>query len=264
MPLIELATKLDQPLEKLARFKELIVDAAARVANGQRGFGLFLDGGYGAAALEKARAQHFFTARPIDKPHARPLAFEGDDVDAALAVWPEGTVVKCAVYLHPQDEDRILVGADRALVALAAAAKRHRRDLMLEVLASPHGSVNETTVEGLMARIYRLGVSPLWWLIEDQPGDGWARVGDLVRAQDPACAGFLTIARTVEDFPAVVASSRREKLVKGFCAGRSMFGAAIEPWLTGAISDEQAVAAVAERFAAVVAAWDAPRAHPPR
>lgn len=263
MPLIDLATELRQPLERLAHFKSLVVDAALRVSKGAGGFGVFMDGGYGAAALAKARRAGLWAARPIDKPHARPLEFEGDDLDRNLAEWPDGVVVKCAVYLHPGDSSDILFGADRALAKLYAACARYKRQLLLEVLASPHGAVDEDTIADLMTRFYRLGVRPLWWLIEDQPGDGWRKVGDIARAQDDACAGFLTIARTGADFSGVVATARSQPLAKGFCAGRSMFGETIGPWLRNEIGDEAAIAAIAGRFADVVAAWDAPRAHPP-
>lgn len=257
VPLIELADGLGAPRERLAAFKRLVVEAALDVAAGREGFGVFMDGGYGAAALVKARAAGLWAARPVDRPHARPLAFEGEgDIDAQMARWPDGVAVKCAVYLHPQDAPEIIAGADRSLQELHAACARHGRDLLLEVLASPHGPVDERTIADLMTRFCRLCVRPRWWLIEDQPGDGWARAGAVARAHDPSCR-FLTIARTVEDFPAVAASARREPLVEGFCAGRCMFGATIEPWLRGEMSDETAVAAIASRFATVVAAWEA-------
>ncbi len=259
MPMIELAAKLGVDEARIARFKELVVDACLRVANGRAGFGMFLDGGHGASALAKARAAGLWTARPIDRPHARPLDFEGSgDLSADLANWPAGVVVKCAVYLHPDDPEDILSGADRALVALDAACQAQKRDLLLETLASPHGPVDESTIAGLMTRIHRLGVKPRWWLIEDQPGPcGWRNVADVVAAHDPACEGFLTIARTIESFPPVVAAARRESMTKGFCAGRCMFAETAEPWLLGRIDDAAAVVEIADRFAEVVAMWDA-------
>lgn len=256
VPLIELADRLGAPRERLAVFKQLVVDAALEIAAGREGFGVFMDGGYGAAALAKAQEAGVWAARPIDRPHARPLAFEGSsDIDAEMAQWPDGVAVKCAVYLHPQDDPAIIDGVDRALEKLHAACARRSRELLLEVLASPHGPVDERTIADLMARFYKLGVQPRWWLIEDQPGEGWARVSAVARGHDPSCR-FLTIARTIEDFPAVAASARREPLVEGFCAGRCMFGPTIERWLRGNIGDEAAVAAIAARFATVVAAWE--------
>lgn len=264
VPLIELADGLGVPRERLAAFKTLVVDAALRAADGRKGFGVFMDGGYGARAIEKARAAGLWVARPIDRPHARPLQFEdGGDVAGALARWPEGVVVKCAVYLHPADAADVLAGADRALAALQRACNDSGRDLLLEVLSSPHGPVDETTVAGLIDRFYRLGVRPRWWLIEDQPGpSGWTRCGDAVRAHDSGRAEFMTIARTIADFAGVCASARGEPLAAGFCAGRCMFADAIGPWLKGEMDDAAAIGSIAANFAAVVASWDAPRAQP--
>jgi 5-dehydro-2-deoxygluconokinase len=258
VPLIELAERIAVPQERLAPFKALVVDVCLAVADGRPGFGMFLDGGHGAAALDKAIAAGLWTARPVDKPHARPLAFEETgDPGVDLERWPSRASVKCAVYLHPDDPADILSGADDALRRLDAACRAHRRQLVLEALSSPHGPVDATTVAGLMRRIYGLGVAPDWWVIEDQPApDGWTRVGDAVRAHDPECRGILTIARSLGSFPAVVAAARREPLVTGFCAGRSMFGGAIEPWLVGRVGDAEATREIAQRFAAAVDMWD--------
>ena len=62
MPLIHLAEKTGAPLARVARFKELVVDACLAVAAGRPGYGMFLDGGQGAAALDKAMAELRFDA----------------------------------------------------------------------------------------------------------------------------------------------------------------------------------------------------------
>ncbi len=47
-----------------------------------------------------------------------------------------------------------------------------------------------------------------------------------------------------------------EPMVKGFAVGRTIFNAAAEGWLAGRISDEQAVADMARRFASLVEVWN--------
>jgi 5-dehydro-2-deoxygluconokinase len=47
-----------------------------------------------------------------------------------------------------------------------------------------------------------------------------------------------------------------EPLVRGFAVGRTIFNAAAEGWLAGRITDEQAVAEMARRFAGLVEVWD--------
>jgi 5-dehydro-2-deoxygluconokinase len=45
-------------------------------------------------------------------------------------------------------------------------------------------------------------------------------------------------------------------LVKGFAVGRTIFNTAADGWLAGRITDEQAVADMAQRFASLVETWN--------
>jgi 5-dehydro-2-deoxygluconokinase len=44
--------------------------------------------------------------------------------------------------------------------------------------------------------------------------------------------------------------------VKGFAVGRTIFGDAARAWLKGELSDEAAIAQMAERFAALDRVWE--------
>jgi 5-dehydro-2-deoxygluconokinase len=46
------------------------------------------------------------------------------------------------------------------------------------------------------------------------------------------------------------------KLVKGFAVGRTIFAEAAEQWLSGKMTDEQAVASMAGKFESLVSAWE--------
>ncbi|WP_037281379.1 2-deoxy-5-keto-D-gluconate 6-phosphate aldolase domain-containing protein, partial [Rubellimicrobium mesophilum] len=52
----------------------------------------------------------------------------------------------------------------------------------------------------------------------------------------------------------------RQPLVKGFAVGRTIFGSAARAWLRGEMTDEQAVAQMAERFRTLAQVWDQARA----
>ena len=52
----------------------------------------------------------------------------------------------------------------------------------------------------------------------------------------------------------------RQPLVKGFAVGRTIFGDAARAWMTGAMSDADAVALMAARYAKLCETWDAARA----
>jgi 5-dehydro-2-deoxygluconokinase len=59
-----------------------------------------------------------------------------------------------------------------------------------------------------------------------------------------------------EDLEAAFAVAAGEPLVKGFAVGRTIFNEAARAWLAGGISDEAAVAMMAQKFARLVAAWE--------
>lgn len=257
MPLIELAQKHNVPLSRISAFKRLVVDAAAQVANGRDGFGMFLDGGQGREALFAAHGKNLWLARPVDKPHARPLDFEEASLGAALHEWPMAHTVKCALYAHPDEPEEFWARIDRELVRLHNACRSNGLELLLETLASPHGAVADDTVSRVMDRVYALGVRPDWWVIEDQPSAAaWKNCGNVLRMHDRHCRGIITIARDMDGFHAVAARAKPESLVRGFCAGRSMWGDVIEPWLAGTLDDQAATAKMAAHFAAAGKIWD--------
>ena len=49
-------------------------------------------------------------------------------------------------------------------------------------------------------------------------------------------------------------------LVKGFAIGRTIFGDAARGWFAGKITDDQAVADMASKYARLCGIWDAARA----
>jgi 5-dehydro-2-deoxygluconokinase len=263
VPLIEMARELGVAQERIVAFKLLVVEAANQVAKGKAttqraGFGMFLDGGHGRQALSAAHSKNLWLARPIDKPHVRPLDFEGDStLETELGGWPLAHTVKCALYAHPDEDEAFWEQTERALLRLSHACKALRLELLLETLSSSHGAMSEDTTARVMHRIYRLGIKPQWWVVEAQPtSTAWQKVGDTLREHDAECRGVLIIARSVEGFGDVARAAKTEVLVKGFCAGRSVFGGTILSWMRGEMNDLQAVEAMASRFETVVSAWD--------
>ena len=97
--------------DRIAAFKVLAVRAAARVAGGRPGFGVFLDGRYGRDALFAASHAGLWTARPIERTGSRPLDFEGDSLGAQLVEWPADQVAKCLCFYHPDDDAALRCGS---------------------------------------------------------------------------------------------------------------------------------------------------------
>ncbi len=249
--------------ERVAAFKVLAVAAAVQVAAGRPGFGMLLDGAYGREALFQASAQDLWIARPVEKPGSRPLDFDAaDSLGAHLVEWPVTHVAKCLCFYHPDDPEDLRLRQERELKRLFDATRTVGRELLIEIIAGKHGAMDERTVARVLTRLYKLGIKPDWWKLEPQgSAAAWAAIGDAVRAGDPFCRGIvmLGLEAPVADLARGFRLAADERLVRGFAVGRTIFMQPAEQWLAGQTSDAQATAAMAERFAALVAAWQAAR-----
>ncbi len=91
---------------KGAAFKQLCLDAALRVADGQGGHGILCDDRIGRMALHRAAGTGLWIGRPAEWPGSRPLTLEpelGPDC-GALSEWPREQVVKVLCFCHPDDD----------------------------------------------------------------------------------------------------------------------------------------------------------------
>jgi 5-dehydro-2-deoxygluconokinase len=90
----EMANRLHATHDRIERLKELAVKAAVNVAQGRDGFGMLLDGTYGASALELASQENLWLARPVELPGSRPLEFDHmDSLATELTEWPTAVTV---------------------------------------------------------------------------------------------------------------------------------------------------------------------------
>ena len=120
-----IADEAGAPRARIARFKRLAVDAAAKVAAGRPGFGMLLDGKYGRQALFRAADHDFWIGRPVEEPGSRPLDFEyGGSLGAKLVEWPVGHTIKCLCFYHPDDPAELKARQERELLRLYDAARR--------------------------------------------------------------------------------------------------------------------------------------------
>lgn len=255
----ELARSVGAPLERIPAFKLLVVRAAAAVAQGRSGFGVFLDGRYGREALFAASHAGLWTARPIELPGSRPLEFEnGGSLGAQLVEWPVDQVVKCLCFYHPDDDEALRLRQERELARAQDACRRLGRDLLVEIIAGRHGTLGADTLPRVLDRLYDIGIRPDWWKLEPQRDAAcWVSIGEVIAARDPLCRGIVLLGleapaeQLIEAFQATAATP----WVKGFAIGRTIFVEPAREWLAWRITDEQAVAEMARRFAALVEAW---------
>jgi 5-dehydro-2-deoxygluconokinase len=263
-----LADAAGAPRARISEFQVLSVHAAVAVANGGSGFGMLLDGMYGLTALSLAVRQGLWLARPVERPGSRPVDFEGlHSLGAQLVEWPVHQTVKCLCFYHPDDPEAIRARQERELLRLFDAARTVGRELMVEIIAARSGPLGTDTIAGTLSRLYSLGIKPDWWQLEPQASrEAWAAIGKVISTCDPYCRGIMLLGsespvdELVKTFPLAAGCAQ----VRGFAAGRTIFGEAARRWFSGQLSDEAAVTEMAARFAPLVKAWrTADRANTP-
>ncbi|WP_332687318.1 bifunctional 5-dehydro-2-deoxygluconokinase/5-dehydro-2-deoxyphosphogluconate aldolase [Bosea sp. (in: a-proteobacteria)] len=258
----KMADEAGVPHERIAAFKRLAVEAAARVAAGRPGFGMLLDGRHGREALFRAGDHDFWVARPLEVPGSRPLALETDaagSLGAELAEWPVHHVAKCLAFYHPDDDPALKQQQEAVLKRVALACRQVGRELLVEIIASKHGAVGDDTTASVMRRLYQIGIRPDWWKLEGQPSPAaWAAVDAAIDENDPYCRGvvLLGLDAPTEELEQAFRLTKASATVRGFAVGRTIFGEAARGWLAGKLDDEAATAMMAQRFGQLVAAWE--------
>ena len=259
MQLEKLADDAGAPRARISRLKELAVDATLKVAAGRKGFGMLIDGTYGREALFRAAGHHLWIGRPVEDPGSRPLDFEGGgSLAAKLLEWPLAQTIKCLCFYHPGDPPELKARQERELLRLYDAARKLGRDLLVEIIAGKHGALGDTTVAGVVERLYAIGIKPDWWKLEAQPSaQAWANIAGVISAHDSLCRGIMMLgleAPEAELFAAFRLAAGCP-MVKGFAVGRTIFAAPAAEWFAGRIDDAAVVAQMAAGFERLVKAW---------
>ncbi|HHY50771.1 MAG TPA: DUF2090 domain-containing protein, partial [Alphaproteobacteria bacterium] len=247
--------------EKIGPFKVLAAEAALRVAGDRPGFGMLLDDKYGRAALFKAgRREDFWIGRPIELPGSRPLRFEfSQDLGSRLIEWPVTHCAKVLCFYHPDDPDDLRRAQTETLRSAYEAARAVGRELLIEIIASRNGPVDESTAARVLTELYDAGLKPDWWKLEPQvSAAAWEAVDTVLAARDPHCRGvvMLGLDAPIEALTAGFATAKRSRSVRGFAVGRTIFAEAAKAWFAGTMSDEAAVEDMAGKFRALATAWE--------
>lgn len=246
---------------RIPAFKALALQAVDRLAQGDTGFGVLLDGRFGMRGLEAAADYPYWIGRPIELPGSCPLEFESSaDVATELASWPRNHVVKCLAFYHPDDAADLRERQERQLLRLQDAARKTGHELLAEIIASRNGEVDDMTASRAIQRLYDLGMKPDWWKLE--PSDSvqaWRNIEATIARNDPHCRGvvLLGLSAPEDELIASFQAAAAVPVVKGFAVGRTIFADAAERWLSGSIDDETAIADLARRFRVLVDAWHA-------
>ena len=250
--------------EKGAVFKELCLDAALTVQNGQGGFGILCDNRIGRSALHRASGTGLWIGRPTELPGSRPIEFEaelGDDL-GQLREWAREDVVKLLVFCHPDDDADMRALQEKRVKRLFAACRRNGLEFLLEVIPSKVAPVSETATATLIQQFYDAGVYPDWWKLEPfRTEAAWRNAVRAIERNDPRTRGIVVLGLDApeEDLAASFALAAKQPLVKGFAVGRTIFGDAARAWMKGELTDAEAVARMASRYARLCEIWDTAR-----
>jgi 5-dehydro-2-deoxygluconokinase len=260
----DLAKKVGADPKRINDFKVLAVKAAGRVANGRDGYGMLLDEKLGREAMFEA-AKHGFAwiGRPVELPGSRPLRFEfSQDIGSQLVEWPVDHCIKCLCFYHPDDPAALKQEQQEKLRALYDAARKVGRELLVEIIAGKHGTLDDNTIPRAMQELYELGIKPDWWKLEPQASAAaWKKIGAVIAQNDQWCRGIVLLGLEAPqaELEAAFAATADAPIVKGFAVGRTLFMDAAEQWLAGKMSDEAAIADMASRFEKLTEAWLAAR-----
>ncbi|RUZ75778.1 5-dehydro-2-deoxygluconokinase [Mesorhizobium sp. M7A.F.Ca.US.006.01.1.1] len=260
----DVAAKAGADPARIQDFKVLAVKAAAKVAAGRDGYGMLIDEKHGRKAMfEFARHSFAWLGRPVELPGSRPLRFEfSQDIGSQLTEWPVDHCIKCLCFYHPDDPAALKDEQQQKLRALFEGARKVGRELLIEIIAGKHGKLDDTTIPRALEELYALGIKPDWWKLEPQASSGaWAKIEAVILKHDPWCRGvvLLGLEAPQDELEAAFAATAKAPIVKGFAVGRTIFVYAAEQWLAGKMSDDEAIADMAQRFEQLTDAWLAAR-----
>ncbi|WP_422036856.1 bifunctional 5-dehydro-2-deoxygluconokinase/5-dehydro-2-deoxyphosphogluconate aldolase [Roseibium sp.] len=250
--------------EHIGFFKNLCLDAAQKVAGGKPGYGILCDSRLGQDALFRAAGTGLWIGHPVEWPASRPLTLEpeiGEDF-GGLSEWPAEHVVKVLCFCHPDDDDGMRAQQEDVLKRLFAACRRNRLELLLEVIPSKVGPVDDDTNAQIIRRIYELGIYPDWWKLEPMTSKAaWSKACAAITENDPYTRGIVVLGLDApeDQLADSFAQAARFQLVKGFAIGRTIFGDAARGWLSGKITNEAAVEDMSNRFERLCRIWDKAR-----
>lgn len=251
-------------LEKGERFKELCLDAALKVQDGQPGYGILCDNRIGRRALHRATGSGLWIGRPAELPGSRPIEFEpelGEDL-GQLREWARENVVKLLVFCHPDDDEKTAKMQIARVKRLFTAARRNGLEFLLEIIPSKVGPVDDETSATLIQAVYDAQVFPDWWKLEPfKTAAAWQNAVEAIERNDPRTRGIVVLGLDApeEDLAASFALAAKQPLVKGFAVGRTIFGDAARAWLKGDMTDDAAVTQMAERYTRLSRIWDMAR-----
>ncbi len=261
---MQLETLQGYDLEKGAAFKELCLQAALRVQNGQNGYGILCDNRIGRQALHAASGTGLWIGRPVEWPGSRPLVLEpelGSDY-GGLGQWARGNVVKVLCFCHPLDDADMWTKQEETVIRLFEAARRNGLEFLLEVIPSKVAAVDALTTAQVIRHWYKKGVYPDWWKLEPmQSALAWEHAIKAIEQHDSHTRGIVVLGLDAPEaeLKASFEVAAQFDLVKGFAVGRTIFADSAKAWFKGELTDQDAIDQMAQRYERLCEIWDGAR-----
>ena len=259
---IDMADDVNANVAQIPLLKQHILSALTDVANSHAfpyQVGVLIDDTFGQDALNEVTGKQWWIGRPVEVPTSRPIELEGGrSIGTRLVSWPQEHIVKCLVFMHPDDNSEMWNAQRRQIEELYNAVCVSGHELLLEIIPPKDLPSDETTIVRCMEMIYDIGVRPDWWKLPSPSRDAWQAISDLISKRAPHCRGVILLGldAPIEQLAQSFADSANFPLCRGFAVGRSIFGAPSKAWLAGTIDDSQLKAAIAENYIKLVNAWD--------
>lgn len=258
---VDMAEAAGAPLSRLPKLKQLILAAYQQeVAEQQQPVqaGVLIDDTFGQDALNDVTGTGWWIGRPVEVPASRPLELEGGrSIGSRLISWPRSHVVKCLVFMHPQDETALWQQQSRQLDELYRACCVSGHELLIEVIPPAGSERTDSTVADAMQLIYQQGIRPDWWKLPPQTPAGWQRISALIAKESPHCRGVILLGL---DAPAAelmqaFRDSAAFPVCRGFAIGRTIFAKPSQDWLAGKLDDAGLQQQIRHNYRALTLAW---------
>ena len=232
--------------ERIEEFKHLCLDAALRVANNRKGYGIICDGEFGKDVLFRASGSGLWIGRPVEEPQSRPLRFMDafEDDPAEISEWPIDHVAKIRCVCHPRDGSGMWRRQLEVLRRLFASTRRNHHELLIEIAHPVDRPVSDYTTAKTIKRIYDSEIFPDWWKLEPSKSfRAWRNISREIELHDKNCRGVIILGQGLnpDDLFDSFSVAAHFDMVKGFAVGRTFFWDTAQEWFSGKLSDEAAV-----------------------
>jgi len=242
-------------------FKQQVYVGFREIHAGDPRRAILVDPIYGERIAVDAVNQGVAAGMPIEASGAHPIQW----IDATRSLYeqlltrPADLFVKVLWKYHPELPVAERAHQMRMLRELGQVTDRLERRLMLEFIVADGFEYDAASTVATIDEVYQAGVYPFWWKIAALNDiDSWREVTSAIEARDPdARIVVLGQGRGMEAIASAFRVVRSTHHANGFAIGRTIFQPAWEAFLAGDLEASAIPAQLAERYRAILDAWEA-------